>query len=98
MTADELHAFLADSILLWRLDASVVADGDNAVTLIRADGTPIVVHRSKAEDDSLSWRIDVPGAPPRSCPSAVVLLSVLRGILGGDPAGTRLRIAATPAP
>ncbi len=96
------HAFLAESLTLWRAEAAVEAGETPVVAAIRApDGTVISIERIAIEGMPFRWMVrhHRPGetreARARPCGSLVGVLSALRAALGVD-RGTPVRIAPAP--
>jgi len=85
---ERVRAFLADTLILWRVRGTVEAGVAPVVAVIRNDkGATISVERS-----SPPFRWLVRAQRPRPCASLVGLLGALRAALGVE-RGSALRIA-----
>jgi hypothetical protein len=102
-----LHAFLAESLALWRVDAAVEAAEAPIVAVIRdRTGTIVWIERPAAHDLPFRWLVrwrsalDSPGSSreqrPKGCGSLVGLLNAVRSALGVD-RGAAVRVAPAPA-
>src|SRR4051812_39057968 len=65
-----LHAFLTDTLALWRVDGTVEAgDGDVVATVTSATGTLLWIERTCEDGVPFRWRVrwraagEAPGAP-----------------------------------
>ena len=109
MSVDDVgvRAFLADSLGLWRVVATVEAGKSPIVAVIRIDdGTIVWVERASGQGTPFRWLMrwrgagDAPGGPreerPRGCASLVSLLNAIRSALRVD-RGSAVRIAPAPA-
>ena len=95
--------FLADSLALWRVAATVEAGEAPVVAVVRTDdGTIVWIERPSAGGPPCLWLVrwrgagEASGAPrelrPRACASVVGMLGALRGALGVE-RGSAVRIA-----
>jgi hypothetical protein len=99
-----VQTFLAESLALWRVDATVEDGEPPVIAVIRVtDGTTVWIERPEGDDLSVRWRVRAAGvAPgsareqrPRSCASIAGVLKALRNTLGVD-LGEAVRVVAAP--
>ena len=101
-----VRAFLADSLRLRRVAASVEAGKPPIVAVIRTqEGAIVWVERPSGQAMPFRWLVrsrgagEAPGSPreehPRACASLVTLLNTIRGLLRADH-GSTARIAPAP--
>lgn len=105
--AEQLRAFLAESLALWHVDGTVHAADAPIIAEVRAvSGTIVWVERGGAETPFrwlARWRRagDAPGGVrelrPRACGSLVGLLAALREALGVE-RGSPIRVVSAPEP
>ena len=99
------RAFLADSLVLWRVEGAVEAGETPVVGVIRASTGAIVwVERVTSHAPPFRWAVrwrnagEAPGGArevrPRACGSLVGVLNAVRNALGVD-RGSAVRIASS---
>lgn len=105
--AEQLRAFLVDSLALWGVAATVQADQAPVIAQIRAASGALVWVERAADDTPFRWCArwraagDAPGGVrevrPRACGSLVGLLAAVREALGVE-RGAAVRIVPAPEP
>ena len=91
MNDTRIHEFLADTLALWRVSATVEPGEAPAVAMIRiAEGAPISIERCTPP-----FRWVVRTDRPRPCASLVGLLNALRAALEVE-RGSPVRVAPAP--
>jgi hypothetical protein len=91
MNDTRIRDFLADTLVLWRVDATVEAGEAPVVAVIRAsDGTTLRVERK-----SPPFRWTVHADRSRPCASIAGVLNALRSALGVE-RGEPIRVVAAP--
>ena len=102
---EQLHAFLADSLALWKVSGAVHAGKAPVIAEIRAANGALVWVERAGDDTPFRWFArwrgagDAPGGVrelrPRACGSLVGLLGAVRDALGVE-RGSAVRIVAAP--
>lgn len=97
MTGAEIFSLLRDCLVLWDVDARLIAEEDGIV-LITADNTSYHVAAADPSLRPARWQLQTPariaaGRPARMHPSIGALLSALRNELGAN-IGNKLRVGA----
>lgn len=89
---DKISAFLADTLVLWRVSGTVETGEAPVVAVIRAaEGTVVTIERPA---EGMPFRWIVRSGRARPCASIVGLLNAVRGALGVEH-GSAVRIAAS---
>ena len=92
MSDDKIRAFLADSLVLWRVSGTVETGEAPVVAVIRATDGMVVSIERPAEGMPFRWLVRSHRARP--CASIVGLLNAVRSALGVE-RGSAVRIAAS---
>lgn len=91
---EKIRTFLADSLLLWRVNGTVEAGNALVIAVIRAtDGTIVSIERPP---EGIPFRWLVRSDRARPCASIVGMLNAVRSALGVE-RGSAVRIASAPS-